>query len=90
MLSDSIFVQGKRLRSNAISRCTPFPSFRLASIPFSRTKFSRSDLLIIPLFFFEGEPGTEYLEKYSSFLFRNFLLFERQLYNNTTIMERVE
>lgn len=54
MLSDSIFVQGKRLRSNAISRCTPFPSFRLASIPFSRTKFSRSDLLIIPLFFFRG------------------------------------
>lgn len=58
MLSDSIFVQGKRLRSNAISRCTPFPSFRLASIPFSRTKFSRSDLLIIPLFFREREPGT--------------------------------
>lgn len=62
---------------------------RFDSLPFPFPERNSLDptYLLFP-FFFERE--SQELEKYSSFLFRNFLLFERQLYNNTTIMERVE
>lgn len=63
---------------------------RFDSLPFPFPERNSLDptYLLFP-FFFERE-SQEVFEKYSSFLFRNFLLFERQLYNNTTIMERVE
>lgn len=61
---------------------------RFDSLPFPFPERNSLDptYLLFP-FFFSRE--SQELEKYSS-SFRNFLLFERQLYNNTTIMERVE